>query len=41
MAFEFIVFANLLALNRYSGLPLGKYKSHSFRIGAASLAAEQ
>jgi len=26
---------------RHSGLPFGRYKSHSFRIGAASLAAEQ
>ena len=35
-------FANLLALVfRHSGVPLGKYKSHSLRIGAASLAAEQ
>ena len=35
-------FAELLALIfRHLGLPLGKYKRHSFRIGAASLAAEQ
>ena len=35
-------FADLLALVfRHFGLPLGKYKSHSFRIGAASMAAEQ
>ena len=35
-------FANLLALVfHHSGLPLGKYNSHSLRIGAAALAAEQ
>ena len=35
-------FADLLALAfHHSGFPLGKYKSHSFRIGASSLAAEQ
>lgn len=35
-------FADLLALVfRRAGLPCSNYKSHSFRIGAASLAAEQ
>ena len=35
-------FPDLLALVfPHSGLPLGRYKSHSFRIGASSLAAEQ
>ena len=35
-------FANILALVfRHSSLPFGRYKSHSFRIGEASWAAEQ
>lgn len=35
-------FSNLLALVlHHAGLPLGKYRSHSFRIGVASLAADQ